>query len=137
VTSVRVHFSPGFPLGGGFLHSSLLQHGGKRPQEERRGCSDRQRYKMRLLLRNSNAHWRRVFRRELLRWIRNSAEKGISRRANCQVFAPAVFEIRRAPQETGFFAPAVFYSRRAPCGVMSGAFFYQSCLTGDRVPQNF
>jgi hypothetical protein len=31
--------------------------------------------------------------------IRNSAEKGISRRANCQVFAPAVF-----------------YSPRAPCG---------------------
>jgi hypothetical protein len=35
--------------------------------------------------------------------IRNSAEKGISRGANCQVFAPAVLEIRRAPQETGFF----------------------------------
>jgi hypothetical protein len=34
--------------------------------------------------------------------IRNSAERGISRGANCQVFAPAVFEIRRAPQETGF-----------------------------------
>jgi hypothetical protein len=29
--------------------------------------------------------------------IRNSAEKGISRGANCQVFAPVVFEIRRAP----------------------------------------
>jgi hypothetical protein len=35
--------------------------------------------------------------------IRNSAEKGISRGATCQFFAPAVFEIRRAPQETGFF----------------------------------
>jgi hypothetical protein len=34
--------------------------------------------------------------------IRNSAEKGISRGANCQVFAPAVFEIHRAPLETGF-----------------------------------
>jgi hypothetical protein len=30
--------------------------------------------------------------------IRNSAEKGISRGANCQVFAPAVFEIRRTPR---------------------------------------
>jgi hypothetical protein len=29
--------------------------------------------------------------------IRNSAEKGISQGANCHVFAPAVFEIRRAP----------------------------------------
>jgi hypothetical protein len=48
--------------------------------------------------------------------IQNSAKKEISRRANCQVFAPAVLEIRRAPQETGFFAPVVFYSRRAPCG---------------------
>jgi hypothetical protein len=42
--------------------------------------------------------------------IQNSAEKGISPRANCQVFAPAVFEIHRAQQETVFFAPAVFYS---------------------------
>jgi hypothetical protein len=47
--------------------------------------------------------------------IRNSAEKGIFQRANCQVFALEVFEIRRALQETGFFAPEVFYSRRAPC----------------------
>jgi hypothetical protein len=30
--------------------------------------------------------------------IRNSAEKEISVGANCQVFAPAVFEIRRAPR---------------------------------------
>jgi hypothetical protein len=30
--------------------------------------------------------------------IWNSAEKGISRGANCQVFAPAVFEIRKAPR---------------------------------------
>jgi hypothetical protein len=30
--------------------------------------------------------------------IRNSAEKGISWGANCQVFAPAVFKIRRAPR---------------------------------------
>jgi hypothetical protein len=30
--------------------------------------------------------------------IRNSTEKGISRGANCQVFAPLVFEIRRAPR---------------------------------------
>jgi hypothetical protein len=50
--------------------------------------------------------------------IRNSAEKGIFRGANCQVFAPAVFEIRRAPQETGFFAPAVFYHAEHHVGVL-------------------
>jgi hypothetical protein len=44
----------------------LLQRSGKRPQEERRGCSGGKRNKMRLLLLNYNAHWRRVFRRELL-----------------------------------------------------------------------
>jgi hypothetical protein len=30
--------------------------------------------------------------------IRNSVEKGISGSANCQIFAPAVFKIRRAPR---------------------------------------
>jgi hypothetical protein len=34
--------------------------------------------------------------------IRNFAEKGISQGANCQVFAPAVFAICRAPLETSF-----------------------------------
>jgi hypothetical protein len=34
--------------------------------------------------------------------IQISAERRISWRANCLVFAPAVFKIRRAPQETGF-----------------------------------
>jgi hypothetical protein len=29
--------------------------------------------------------------------IRNSAEKGISQGANCQIFAPAIFKIHRAP----------------------------------------
>jgi hypothetical protein len=43
--------------------------------------------------------------------IWNYAEKEISRKVNCQAFAPAVFEIRRAPQETGFSALVVFYSR--------------------------
>jgi hypothetical protein len=35
--------------------------------------------------------------------IRNSTEKGISRGANCQVFAPAVFKIRRAPRVFAHF----------------------------------
>jgi hypothetical protein len=34
--------------------------------------------------------------------IWNSVEKGISQRANCQVFAPAVFELGKAPQKTNF-----------------------------------
>jgi hypothetical protein len=34
--------------------------------------------------------------------IRNSVEKGISRGANCQVFALVVFEIRRAPRLAHF-----------------------------------
>jgi hypothetical protein len=70
-----------------FPHSNLLQRGGKRQQEERRGCSGRQCNKMRLLLRNSNARWRRVFQRELLRRYSefhregNFRERRISRRA--------------------------------------------------------
>jgi hypothetical protein len=48
--------------------------------------------------------------------IQNSTEKGIFRKANCQVFALAVLEICRAPQKTIFLALAVFYSCRAPCG---------------------
>jgi hypothetical protein len=55
--------------------------------------------------------------------IQNSAEKGISRRANCQVFSPAVFEIRRVPQETSFFL-LQRYSIHAEhhVDVISGAF---------------
>jgi hypothetical protein len=47
-----------------FPQSNLLQRGGKRPQEERRGCSGGEHNKMMLLLRSSNARWRRMFRRE-------------------------------------------------------------------------
>jgi hypothetical protein len=54
--------------------------------------------------------------RELLRRYSEFRRKGISWRAKCQVFAPAVFNIHRAPQESVFFGPAVFYSRRTPCG---------------------
>jgi hypothetical protein len=64
--------------------------------------------------------------------IWNSAEKGISWRANCQVFAKAVFEICRAPHETVFFAPVVFYSRRAPCGCYVWHIFLSVLL--DRQP---
>jgi hypothetical protein len=84
----------------------LLQRGGKRPQEERRGCSGGV-----LLLFGGGCSGESCSGS-----MRNSAEKGIPQRASCLVFAPAVFKIRRAPQETGFFAPAVFYSPRAPHG---------------------
>jgi hypothetical protein len=67
MASLQVHFSPGFPLGGGFPAEQFFQRGGKRPQEEKRGCSGGQRNKMRLLLRSSTALWRMVLQRELLR----------------------------------------------------------------------
>jgi hypothetical protein len=57
---------------------------------------------MRLLLRNSNARWSRMFRRELLWLYSEFRREGNFPGINCQVFAPAVFEIRRAPLETGF-----------------------------------
>jgi hypothetical protein len=75
-----------------FLQSSLLQRGGKRPQEERRGCSCGV-----LLLFGGGC-----LGENYSGGIQISAERGISQIANCLVFAPAVFEIRRAPQETGF-----------------------------------
>jgi hypothetical protein len=46
---------------------------------------------MRLLLRNSNARWRRMFHRELLRRYSRREFPGE------QVFAQVVFKIRRAP----------------------------------------
>jgi hypothetical protein len=85
----------------------LLQRGGKRPQEERRGCSCGV-----LLLFGGGCSGESCSSSILI-----AAEKGISRRANCLVFALAVFIIRRASQETVFFfTPAVFYSHRAPRG---------------------
>jgi hypothetical protein len=35
---VRVRFSPGFPLGGGFPAEQFAPRGGTRPQKERRGA---------------------------------------------------------------------------------------------------
>jgi hypothetical protein len=67
----------------------LHKLGGKRSQEERRGCSC------------GVALWRRMYRGELLMWY-SDFQRGISQRANCLVFASAVFEIRRASQETVF-----------------------------------
>jgi hypothetical protein len=52
--------------------------------------------------------------------IRNYAEKGICQRANCQVLLR--WYLKYAEHHVG---------------VMSGTFFYQYCLTGERVPQNF
>jgi hypothetical protein len=54
----------------------LLQRGGKRPQEERRGCPSAQRDKLWLLLRSSTALLRRVFRRELLRQYSDFCREG-------------------------------------------------------------
>jgi hypothetical protein len=127
MASVRVHFSPGFPLGG-FPAEQFARGGGKRQLEERRGCSSGQRNKMRLLMLVGGG---------CSGGIRNSAEKGISWRGNCQVFAPAVFEIRRAPQETVFLLRRYSIHAEQHVGVMSGAFFYQYCLTDDRVPKTF
>jgi hypothetical protein len=104
--SVWVRFSPGFPLRGGFPAEQFAPAW----WYETAGGEER------LLQQSSTAFWR-CSGESCSGGIRISAEKGISRIANCLVFAPAVFEIRRAPQETSFFlAPAVFYSRRAPRG---------------------
>jgi hypothetical protein len=106
MTSVRVHFSPGYPLGGGFPTEQFLQHGGKRPQVERRGCSSG------ILLLFGGG----VFRGDLLRQYSEFRREGNFPESKGPGFARAVFEIRRAPQDTGFFAPAVFYSRTGPGG---------------------
>jgi hypothetical protein len=86
-----MRFSPGFPLGG-FSAEQFAPAWWK----ETAGGEER------LLGRTSTALRRRVFWRELLRRYSDFAEKGISQRANCLVFALDVFK-------TGFFAPAVFY----------------------------
>jgi hypothetical protein len=83
---------------------------------DRRGCSGEQRNKMRPLMRNSNARWRRVFWRELLWRYSEFHREGNFSESKLSGFSPAVFKICRAPHETGFFYPAVFYSCRAPCG---------------------
>jgi hypothetical protein len=54
----------------------LLQCGGKRPQEERRGCSPGQHNKLRLLLRSYTALWGRVFQGELLQWYSDFCREG-------------------------------------------------------------
>jgi hypothetical protein len=69
-----------------FPQRNLLQSGGKRPQEEKRGCSGGV-----LLLFGGG------YSRESCGDIWISVEKGISRRANYLVFAPAVFYSSRAP----------------------------------------
>jgi hypothetical protein len=69
--------------------------------------------------------------------IRNSAEKGISQRENCQVFVPELFEIRRAPQEIRFFCSGDILFTQSTMRVLGLAHFSISCLTGDRVLQNF
>jgi hypothetical protein len=75
-------------VGGGF---PAEQRGGKRPQEERRGCSQ-----FYCSLEEG------VPGENCSSSIQISAVGRNSQRASCLVFAPAVFETRRAPQETGF-----------------------------------
>jgi hypothetical protein len=85
----------------------LLQRGGKRPQEERGGCSGAV-----LLLFGGGC-----YRESCSGGIRISAEKGISCRANSLVFAPVVFKIRRAPQETVFLLWRYFIHAEHHVGV--------------------
>jgi hypothetical protein len=103
MASVRLRFSPGFLYKEDFPQINLLQRGGKRLQEERRGCSGGQRNKMRLLLWSSTALWRRVFLRELLRQYLDFCSEGNFPESKLSGFCSAVFEIHRAPQETGFY----------------------------------
>jgi hypothetical protein len=91
----RCTLAPDFLKEKDFLQSNLLQRG-KRPQDERRGCSGGQRNKMTFLLGSSTPLWRRVFQRELFMLYSDLHREGNSRRAYRPVFAPAVFEIRRA-----------------------------------------
>jgi hypothetical protein len=76
-----------------FPQSNLLQRGGERPQEERRGSS----CGVQLLFGGGCSG------ENCSDSIQISTERGASRRAHCLVIAPAIFEIRRAPQEPGFF----------------------------------
>jgi hypothetical protein len=97
--SVRVHFSPGFPLGGGFSRRAICF-----AVVVREDCRRREE----VALAGNSTKWGSSCGILMLVGggcsaencsgsIRNSAEKGISRGANCQVFALVVFEIRRAP----------------------------------------
>jgi hypothetical protein len=102
MVSVLVRFSTGFPRVGGFPADQFAPSWWK----ETAGGEER-------LLRWTEQQFG-PFRGVLLLFgggcsgescsssIRISAEKRISQRANCLVFAPAVFEIRRAPKETVF-----------------------------------
>jgi hypothetical protein len=66
-----------------------------------------------------------------------SLEESVPERA-----APAVFGIPERREFSGeqtvrFMLQQYLKYAEHLVDVMSGAFFYQSCLTGDRVPQNF
>jgi hypothetical protein len=84
----------------------MLKRGGKRLQEERRGCS------CGILL---------LFRGECSGescsgGIQSSAERGISRRANGLVLLRRYSKYAEHLRKPFFFALAVFYSHRAPRG---------------------
>jgi hypothetical protein len=92
---------------------------------------------MRLLLRNSIAYWRRVPERMA------PAVFGIPQRREFPGEETVKLLLRRYSKYTEHLRKPVFFCCSGGIhaahhvGVMSGAFFYQSCLTGDHVPQNF
>jgi hypothetical protein len=72
---------------------------------------------MRLLLRNSNARWRRMFRRELLGRFSELRREGNFQGSKLSGFCSGSIQNTQSTSENRFFvAPAVIYSCRAPCG---------------------
>jgi hypothetical protein len=83
MASVRVHFSLGFPLGGGFPQSNLLQRGGKRPQEGP--------------LRSTISEERGISRRAKCLVFAPGVFENMQSTSGNRFFAPAVFYSCRAP----------------------------------------
>jgi hypothetical protein len=92
---------------------------------------------MRILLRNSNAGWRRVFWRELLRRHSEFRREGNFAERKLSGFCSGGFRNTQSTSGNRFLLRRYSFHAEHHVGVMSGAFFYQFCLTGDHVPQNF
>jgi hypothetical protein len=90
MASVRVHFSPGFPLGGGFPAMQFA------PGWWYETAGGEERLLRQVAQQNEAppARWRRMFRRELLRRYLELRREG----NKLSSFSPAVFEICRAPR---------------------------------------
>jgi hypothetical protein len=99
-----------------FPQSNLLQRGGKRPQEERRGCFDGQHNKMRLLLRSSTALWRRVFQGKIVWRYLDFRREGNFSESKLSGLCSGSIRNMQSTLGNRFFALAVFYSCRAPRG---------------------